>query len=431
MIPNISIPEQINLDRYLDRLGSGKYRQADMKKFTDNQIKNLKPNSKTFRLTDGNGFYTRVTPQGKKAWLYRYYYAEKDQTVTLGYYPAMSLSQARSAYQELFDLWQSGVDPKVHVLKQIEAKTDTVQKLVTGWYTNYILKERKQPLQIKQLIDADIIPLLGSIELANLSPALVTNALDKIVKRGSPVHANKVLAALKQAFSYGVRRGALKENPALLLQARDIGGIEKPRDRYLTTDEIKTLLLFLDSNNNRMTLQTKLAIKIMLHTGIRTGELRMATWSEIDYTNSLWTIPKEHTKQNEVMRIHLTEPVKAMFQELQAVSSCKYVLSAKEGEPISLKALSRSISRIQDRVGIPHWTAHDLRRSFCTQLGETLHVDPVVIEKCLGHKMPKIMATYNKNEMLHQRREALTQWSNYLENLLNGNVIPISLKKCS
>lgn len=341
----------------------------------------------------------------------------------------MSLGQARAAYQALFDLWQSGVDPKVHLAKLDEAKTNTVKKLVIGWYENYIEKESKQPKQIKQLIDADIIPLLGDIELAKLSPAIVTTALDKIVKRGARVHANKVLSALKQAFNYGVRRGSLKENPAILLQGRDIGGIEKPRDRYLTTDEIKTLLLFLESDNSRMSLQTKLAIKIILHTGIRSGELRLATWSEIDYQNSLWTIPKEHTKQDEIMRIHLTEPVKTMFKKLQYGSKSNFVLSAKEDVPLSPKALSRAINRIQERVGIPHWTAHDLRRSFCTQLGETLHIDPVVIEKCLGHKMPKIMATYNRNEMLHQRKEALTGWSNYLENLLQDNVVPMQTRK--
>lgn len=92
-------------------------------------------------------------------------------------------------------------------------------------------------------------------------------------------------------------------------------------------------------------------------------------------------------------------------------------------------ALSRSINRIQDRVGIPHWTAHDLRRSFCTQLGETLHIDPVVIEKCLGHKMPKIMATYNRNEMLPQRKEALNKWSEHLTNLLVDNIVHLPLKE--
>lgn len=399
--------------------------------FRDSYINGLKPKDKTYRETEGNGFYIRVTSQGKKAWLYRYYYAEKDHSITLGYYPTMTLGQARAAYQTLFDLWQSGVDPKAHLAKLDEAKTNTVKKLVIGWYENYIEKERKQPQQIKQLIDADIIPLLGDIELAKLSPALVTTALDKIVKRGARVHANKVLSALKQAFNYGVRRGSLKDNPAVLLQGRDIGGIEKPRDRYLTTEEIKALLLFLDSDNSRMSLQTKLAIKIILHTGIRSGELRLATWSEIDYQNSLWTIPKEHTKQDEIMRIHLTEPVKNMFREIQYGSKSDFILSAKGDVPLSPKALSRAINRIQERVGIPHWTAHDLRRSFCTQLGETLHIDPVVIEKCLGHKMPKIMATYNRNEMLVQRKEALTKWSSYLENLLQDNVVPLSLSKCS
>jgi integrase len=406
--------------------------ENDMKKsiFTDSYIKGLKPRDKTYRETEGNGFYIRVTPQGKKAWLYRYYYTDKDHSITLGYYPAMKLAKARAAYHELFELWQSGADPKVHLAQLEEAKTNTVQKLVTSWYENYIEKERKQPQQIKQLIDADIIPLLGYVELTKLTPALVTKALDKIVKRGARVHANKVLAALKQAFSYGVRRGTLQENPAILLQARDVGGIEKPRDRNLSTHEIKTLLSFLGGSSNRMSLQTKLAIKIILHTGIRSGELRLATWDEIDFNDSLWIIPKEHTKQNEVMRIHLTESVKKIFQELKADSNCQYVLSAKNNKPLSLKALSRSINRIQERVGIPHWTAHDLRRSFCTQLGETLHIDPVVIEKCLGRKMPKIMATYNRNEMLVQRKEALNKWSSYLDNLLQDNVVPLALSKC-
>lgn len=157
--------------------------------------------------------------------------------------------------------------------------------------------------------------------------------------------------------------------------------------------------------------------------------MRLATWNEIDFNNSLWTIPKEHTKQGEAMRIHLTKSVKAMFKELKGNSNCQYVLSATDNEPLSPKALSRSINRIQERVGIPHWTAHDLRRSFCTQLGETLHVDPVVIEKCLGHKMPKIMATYNRNEMLPQRKEALNKWSEYLTNLLVDNIVHLPLKE--
>lgn len=93
-----------------------------------------------------------------------------------------------------------------------------------------------------------------------------------------------------------------------------------------------------------------------------------------------------------------------------------------ENKPLDENALPRAIRRIQDKVGIPEWTAHDLRRTFATQLGETLNIDPVVIEKCLGHKMPRIMATYNKNEMLPQRRDALEQWAKCIESVLNTSV---------
>ena len=85
--------------------------------------------------------------------------------------------------------------------------------------------------------------------------------------------------------------------------------------------------------------------------------------------------------------------------------------------------------RIEERLGIPSWTAHDLRLTFATQLSEALNVEPVIIEKCLGHKMPRIMATYNKNEMLPQRKEALERWAQFVYELLQEKVIPLVIKK--
>ena len=149
----------------------------------------------------------------------------------------------------------------------------------------------------------------------------------------------------------------------------------------------------------------------------------MAKWSEFDFEQSLWTIPANHTKSGLTMKVHLSSQTKALLKELQQQSSSCCVLTGMKGDqPLTDKALPKAIIRIQDRVGITQWTAHDLRRTFATQLGEALHVDPVVIEKCLGHKMPKIMATYNKNEMLPQRKEALERWANLITQLVScGN----------
>ncbi|MFO3150633.1 site-specific integrase, partial [Legionella pneumophila serogroup 1] len=236
-------------------------------------------------------------------------------------------------------------------------------------------------------------------------------ALDNIVQRGYPVHANKVLSTLKQVFNYAVSRGEITINPAINIRARDIGGVEKPRDRNLDLDEIKKIWLFLDSDNHSMSIQIKNAIKIILLTGARTGELRLAKWSEFNFEKSLWIIPPENNKIGLSMKIHLSELTKKLLLEIKEISLSNFVLAGVDDDsPLGDKSISKAIQRIQKRVGIPQWTAHDLRRTFATQLGETLRIDPVVIEKCLGHKMPKIMATYNKDEMLYQRKEALDKW---------------------
>ncbi len=120
------------------------------------------------------------------------------------------------------------------------------------------------------------------------------------------------------------------------------------------------------------------------------------------------------------MKIHLSPLCKILFQQLFQEKDSQHIISnIRTGDPLSDKAIVKAVSRIQERVGIPHWTPHDLRRIFATQLGETLQIDPVVIEKCLGHKMPKIMATYNKNEMLPQHKEALEIWGEYIQNLVS------------
>ncbi|ASQ47453.1 tyrosine-type recombinase/integrase [Legionella clemsonensis] len=140
-----------------------------------------------------------------------------------------------------------------------------------------------------------------------------------------------------------------------------------------------------------MSLQTKSAIKLILLTGIRTAELRLAQWSEFNFEQSLWTIPASHSKTSIITKIHLSPQTRAILYELKAHVASSFVLSgADKLTPLTENALPRAIKRIQERVGILDWTAHDLRRTLLPSLEKSLHVDPVVIEKCLGHKMSKL-----------------------------------------
>lgn len=396
-------------------------------KFSDNYIKNLQPETNWLEKIEASGLGLRIMPSGNKSWFYRFTHNGKRFKMSLGKYPAISLKEARELVFQSQKLKENGINPIEHVKQEKGKQKNTVETLVLAWYESYIEKHRKQPLQIKQQINADIIPLLGHKELEKLHPRDITQALDSIVKRGSPVHANKILSTLKQAFNYAVNRGDLAANPATSIRSRDIGGLEKPRERFLTRDEIKTLWNFLDSKANKISLPICAAIKIILLTGIRTGEISLAKWNEIDFEQSLWIIPANNNKNNLTMKIHLSPLCKNLFEELFKNRNSQYIISnIRSGEALSNKAITKAVSRIQERLGMPHWTPHDLRRTFATQLGETLQIDPVVIEKCLGHKMPKIMATYNKNEMLSQRTEALEQWGQCIESLLYVNVAPLS-----
>jgi integrase len=337
----------------------------------------------------------------------------------------MSLANAKKRFAELSGLRKEGHTPKQIIEDEAQKVNNTVGKLVQSWYTNYAEKNLKKPLQIKQQLDADIIPLLGEKLLEEIQTRDITKALDKIVSRGARIHANRVLSTIKQAFNYGVGRGTIQYNPATGIRARDIGGIEKPRERVLSLNEIKKIFLFLDSDNHQLPLQTKNAIKILFLTGVRTAELRLAKWGEFDLEKQLWTIPAAHSKANIIHKVHLSTQVLSLLFEIKDESNSPYVLPYIDGKsPITINALPRAVNRIQKRIDIPKWTTHDARRSFATHLGETLRIDPVVIEKCLGHKMPRIMATYNKNEMLPERMEALDKWGQCIEaHTKNDNIV--------
>jgi integrase len=389
-------------------------------KFIDSYIKNLMSEASWFEKIETSGLGIRVMPSGNKSWFYRFSLNGKRQKMSLGKYPAISLKQARELLVKAQSLKEQGINPienaKVEKLKE----DNTFSKLIQSWYENYAVKNRKQPKPIKYQIESEILPLLGNTALDKLQTKDITFALDKIVQRGAPIHANRILSTIKQVLNYAVSRGYIQHNPATNIRSRDIGGIEKPRERVLSPIEIRAVWKFLECDLCQMSSSARLAIKIIILTGVRTGEIRLAQWHQFNFEQSIWTIPPEHSKGAITVKIHLSELTKKILFQFKKESDSTFVIPGiTNALPMSKDALPRAIKRIQPRVGIPEWTAHDLRRTFATQLGESLNVDPVVIEKCLGHKMPRIMATYNKNEMLPQRKEALDAWANHIATLIS------------
>jgi len=163
----------------------------------DTFIKNLKAEKEWVEKIEATGLGVRVTPNGNKSWFYRFTFNGKRCKKSLGKYPASSIKQAREHLLNAQTLKEKGINPIEHSKQEKLKHKNTVKALILSWYTNYIEKHRKQPKQAKQQIDADIIPLFGDMELDKIHPRDITNALDKIVNRGSPIQAAPLSMLIK------------------------------------------------------------------------------------------------------------------------------------------------------------------------------------------------------------------------------------------
>lgn len=381
-----------------------------MPNFTDRSIKALKPKTTRYYVTERDGFQVRISPKGEKVWVYRYTQSKKTKWLVLGAYPTMSLKDARIAHGEARSKHISGANPSAHKDK---TRLLTIKQLTKDFYDTRLIN-RKRPEYPKQLIESHINPGLGDIVIADLTTAQISDFIIKLgvqstdksgKKHGGQRAATATLSLLKQMLTFAKSRGVIHDNPAADIRARDLFGVANVCERTLDLNEIKTVWAFLDSKKHRISKQIVIAVKLLILTGARSGELRTALFdTEVDMKNKLWTIPASKTKSNKKHEVPLNGITIDLFEQLKEINNEK-VLN------IEAKAMARAIGRVQERIGIPKWTAHDLRRSFATGLSTNLNIDIVTIEKCLGHALPGILSVYQKDDMLDKRRDALEQWA--------------------
>ena len=265
------------------------------------------------------------------------------------------------------------------------------------------------------------------------TPSL-TRVVDKVVDRGAAAHAGKVLATLKQLFRYAQARGYIDISPAYPMSPGDLGVVSNIRERALDTDdegeaqadlvEIRALWHALDKAP-RLSVQNRIGTKILLLTGVRSGELRLARWEHIDFDSATWKIPASNTKNARAWTVPLSQLVVDLFNKLQKASEeSPWILPSftEEEGPITDKALARSIKRLfslknakgEKLLPIEYFTPHDLRRTLRTHLSR-LSVAPHIAEKCLNHSLSKLGKTYDRHTYLDERRRALEIWATEID----------------
>jgi len=401
---------------------------------TDLTVRKLTSKNQRYEVSDGKGLSIRVMPTGKKSWVFRYQFEGKSRRMNLGSYPGISLAQARESHGAALMELQRGIDPgaKLQETKAKRKAEPTFQDMLDELW-EIELQKKKSGIQTRKLLEKNAIPTWGRRKVSDIKRRDIVLLLDKIRPR-APIVANRVHGALSRLFNFAAERGVIDDSPCTRIKKTPENG----RNRVLADHELNRLWAALDLENKKIDIYhvTKLALKMILLTGQRPGEVCGMKWAELD--GDFWIIPGERMKNGDENRVPLCSMAQEVIEQAKIYSSdCDYVFrsSYKPKLPMSRHALSRAVARHWHEMGFEtKFTPHDLRRTLRTRLAE-LGISDIIAERVLGHKLQGIAAIYNRHSYDTEKRQALMQWERRLSEIIgisgtvSNNVIPFRSAK--
>jgi integrase len=400
---------------------------------TDTAVRQAKPKAKPYKLFDSQGLYLDVKPNGSKLWRFKYRLAGKEKLYAIGTYPEVSLSKARIERDAARALVAADVDP-VHDRKDRERQNatnaeNTFEALANEWLAYNAPRWAKTTAYKASLyLKNELIPGLGKRPIAKITRPELVELLRGIEKRETFDVAKKCRQWLNQIFRFGLAKGLLDINPATDL---DVVAAAAPRVQhhpFVPIAELPALLKAL--SEVRANVLTKSAVRLLMLTAVRPGELRNAPWSEFDLDNALWTIPPERMKMRRPHLVPLPKQAVAILRELQPFTGrFEFVFAGRNDpkRPMSENTINKCLA---DMGYKGRQTGHGFRHMLSTELnGKGYNKD--WIERQLAHgDNDEIRATYNHAHYLEQRRGMMQWWADHLEQLETGsNVVPVDFAR--
>jgi integrase len=399
---------------------------------TDTRIRNAKPTSKPFKLSDGGGMYLLVKPDGARYWRLDYRFAGKRRTLALGIYPIVSLSTARSRRDDARASLAKDIDPSLakKANKRIAklAGENTFEVVAREWLDNQrneLVPQYRARLQAR--LGADIFPQIGSRPIANIDAPELLEVLRKVERRGVLETARRLRQVCGQVFRYAIVTGRAKGDPSADLRGA-LKAPSRPRGhKAMPLDEVSTFMHALGAYDGDP--RTHLALRLMVLTFARTQELRAARWSEfenLEGNDPLWRIPSERMKLKREHLVPLAPQALEVLRELRG-------LLGSDASPFLFPSGSRDGCMSNNtmlyalyRMGYHgRATVHGFRAMASTALNE-MGFRPDVIERQLAHQEKNaVRAAYNRAEYLSERRAMMNHWADYVDGLAGKNVVPL------
>lgn len=418
-----------------------------IKPLTASKIKTAKYNPDTPKenvLRDGQGLELRISPTAK-SWAFRYQRPGSAARTNLGFgiYPAVSLEMAREKRTEALALLAQGIDPgiekRVKKMEAAAAAINTFEALATRVVEKLAAKYTQRHCdQVQARFDNYLIPSLGKLPIATITPPMVIAALE-------PLAASGKLATLRLCCQHVNKVMTLALNSGLIAYNACAGVSEvfdAPEGEHMKTlgpAEIVELMTTLDAAS--MDHFSRLAIEFQLHTMARPAEAAGARWSEIDMEARVWTIPATRMKMRRDHVVPLTGSAIAILERAHQLSGKREHVFLAKGKPTK-HIYPGTAASVLRRIGFKdRLVAHGFRALASTTLNEVAEFNSDHVEAALAHGDPnKSRSAYNRAQYLAARRNMMQWWSDRIEaarrgELLDppiweemGNVVPLRLK---
>ena len=358
-----------------------------MPRIDDKLAKALLPPEKGNRITyddEIRGFGLRITPAGAKAFVLNYMAAGRERRITIGAYPAWSVSAARKRAAELRQSVDRGEDPMAE--RHAARAAPTMAELAARYLEEHakIRKRARSVVEDKSILAQIVLKRLGSIKVEAVKRSDIV-ALHRDVSAKTPVRANRALSLLVKMFNLAVEWEYRSDNPAKGIEKNQ----EDRRERYLTPAEMLRLTEALASHRDQTSANV---IRLLLLTGARRGEVLGARWSQIDFEAGVWTKPAATTKQKKLHRVPLNAPALALLVEIKEKATGEAIFPGRGTNPVQ-GDLKKSWASICKAAGIEELRVHDLRHSYASMLASAGLSLPV-IGALLGHSSPSTTNRY-------------------------------------
>lgn len=392
-------------------------------------ISKAKPAERDYKVTDEKGLHLLVRSNGSKLWQVRYRHGGKQKTASLGQYPEVSLQEARDKRDALRRTVAAGVDPIQAKREELAAKQarqlHTFEAVAREWWAAWKAARSDNHVEyVMRRLEQNVFPVLGARPIDEIqAPELVAMA-KAVAARGALDIAKRCLQMCSQVFRYAIAHGQATRNPATDIKPSDIlPSRAKVNYARIDTRELPDLLRKIEAYQGTPT--TRLAMKLMALTFVRTGELIGARWAEFDLEAARWDIPAERMKMKTPHVVPLSTQAVEALRVLQTITGHRDLLFPGErdhGKPMS----NNTILGALDRMGYgKRMTGHGFRGLASTILHEQ-GFDHAHIELQLAHtERNAVSAAYNHALYLTQRATMMQAWGDYLEGLTKGNVVPL------